>query len=415
MKTSIFWLPMNLWFSFISIFFLIKFSQGDDTALECPDFVITEAATIQSPLYNEGYFANFRCWYNITAPEGKAIQLTFTEFNLPPSKVSEHVNYHIYDSGCHTDYVQWWETKDTKEATGRFCGTELKTKTIKTTGNKLHIVFQSFVTDTAFKGFMAKISFIKKGGDIPAICGNIVNTAGTFKMRKTGGNKVCEFSVKAPIGKIPQVNPLAVSVKNSGSNCLNFDLIQDNGYGEFKETMTTCSPNLQNKNRKQKNVQFVNFKISVEGNQGFNGRIEVSFIQPIPFCGGDTTNGASLSSTEVSTGRYIVCAWTVKKPATTDSLELTVTTDLADPIRNEYKPSVCMKDQILAFAYTPDPRNFTRTNWENAVSIPICGVTANKQLRIKKLDRSSQSHHVTVLSIMTLDKSKQKSIKFSIN
>ncbi|EDO41709.1 predicted protein, partial [Nematostella vectensis] len=103
--------------------------------------------TIQSPLFPNNYPAEImRCAWEITAPEGKHVKLTF-----------KHFDSLIQNQTCTCDFVRVYSGNSTYAAlVGKFCGNTLPTPLISIS-NQMLVEFQSDFSSGA-KGFHAMYS-----------------------------------------------------------------------------------------------------------------------------------------------------------------------------------------------------------------------------------------------------------------
>ncbi|XP_073422721.1 embryonic protein UVS.2-like [Dendrobates tinctorius] len=113
------------------------------STVQCGGTYYAAQRNITSPNYPNNYGGNLRCNYTITAPVGRRIVLTITEFQMEP---------HTY---CMYDNIQ---IQDVKTRYGPYCG-ERSIPVITSDANSLVITFYSDWTHE-YKGFKGSYNFI---------------------------------------------------------------------------------------------------------------------------------------------------------------------------------------------------------------------------------------------------------------
>uniref|UniRef100_A0A4D5R9D3 Scol-pM12A n=1 Tax=Scolopendra viridis TaxID=118503 RepID=A0A4D5R9D3_SCOVI len=151
-------------------------SSNDPRYLACPEFSITEEATITSPLYPQ-YYQNFYCEYNIQAPKDRYVVIHFNTFSFPPrSKARRGINYERIYPRCEKDFL---EISDDHQYINKFryCNTELQGKDFISHGNSVKLILQTMDSSNKYNGFSATIKFpVRENIEVVNMqCSNIDN------------------------------------------------------------------------------------------------------------------------------------------------------------------------------------------------------------------------------------------------
>ncbi|XP_053675116.1 cubilin homolog [Anopheles nili] len=159
--------------------------------VSCGGVLMREDTIIRSPMIAEtGRYQNdAQCEWIIVAPQGHAVQLTWSSFELEVS------------GKCVYDYVVVYDNSSMANSlVGRYCGTD-KPPAITSTGN---IVTIRFVSDASSSkdGFSLSFNFI----DVEKSCGgNYFATSGIIRSpnwpKNYLSNKVCEWVITVPMGQ----------------------------------------------------------------------------------------------------------------------------------------------------------------------------------------------------------------------
>ncbi|XP_078540843.1 astacin-like metalloendopeptidase [Lissotriton helveticus] len=117
------------------------------TLLACAQSYSTSPGTVTSENYPQNYPASLDCGYYISAPSGKKISLTFTDFDLEPSMPT-----------CRADKLVIFNGRTIKDPLiGRYCGSG-PVLSVVSSGNSLLLQFHSDSSDQ-MKGFQATYTF----------------------------------------------------------------------------------------------------------------------------------------------------------------------------------------------------------------------------------------------------------------
>ncbi|XP_015512725.2 cubilin [Neodiprion lecontei] len=155
--------------------------------IRCGGNFIATTGIIQSPSDDGKYGHNEECTWNIQAPSGFIVRLSWHSFNLESHPA------------CHHDYVKVYDytEMDVKQEMGTFCGTAIP-HVMTTQSQKMSI---NFHTDhsVARDGFMAAYTFIDAsrfcGGHLSTLTG-VIKSPGYPQPYPT--NRVCEWFIYAP-------------------------------------------------------------------------------------------------------------------------------------------------------------------------------------------------------------------------
>ncbi|XP_078540844.1 embryonic protein UVS.2-like [Lissotriton helveticus] len=113
----------------------------------CAQSYSTSPGTVTSENYPQNYPASLDCGYYISAPSGKKISLTFTDFDLEPSMPT-----------CRADKLVIFNGRTIKDPLiGRYCGSG-PVLSVVSSGNSLLLQFHSDSSDQ-MKGFQATYTF----------------------------------------------------------------------------------------------------------------------------------------------------------------------------------------------------------------------------------------------------------------
>ncbi|XP_078343320.1 tolloid-like protein 2 [Oculina patagonica] len=138
--------------------------------------------TLKSPGYPDNYPPNMDCNYSVSIPHGKAITITFHEFDVE------------YDRDCEYDYLKI--TNENNKEFGVICGDQHGEKII-VLGNYAQLTFHSD-SEVQEKGFLVSFTTVPKS-EIKE-CGSVVNS--TLKNPGYPGNYPsdmdCNYSVPIP-------------------------------------------------------------------------------------------------------------------------------------------------------------------------------------------------------------------------
>ncbi|XP_075183078.1 embryonic protein UVS.2-like [Anomaloglossus baeobatrachus] len=139
---------------------LIDFTSDDSTeapgfsssysTVNCGATLTSPTGVITSPRYPATYPASSECAWVINAPDGFAVSLNVTEFNVE------------YRRTCTFDYLLVFNGPTTSSPLiGRYCGKDITVPSIRSSGNTLLLQFHSD-TSIEVKGFSATYAFVPR-------------------------------------------------------------------------------------------------------------------------------------------------------------------------------------------------------------------------------------------------------------
>ena len=118
----------------------------------CGGHLESSEGILESPNYPKNYFQNSKCTWTIAVPEGKAIHLTFSHFD-----VDGDMNRHR----CPSDHVTIWDgVSSGLPVLGRFCNSNLPPTPICSSNNTLKLRFRADEV-VARTGFLARFRAVE--------------------------------------------------------------------------------------------------------------------------------------------------------------------------------------------------------------------------------------------------------------
>ena len=118
--------------------------------IDCGDLDITAEGTITTPNYPGKFPTNVVCWWVITAPTGKRVNVSITDMKML---------YRYSDGVCHWDYMTLRYTGDVYTDDKKACDSELQGQDFTSTGNQFIIKFRSDRYGW-YRGFSADVKFV---------------------------------------------------------------------------------------------------------------------------------------------------------------------------------------------------------------------------------------------------------------
>ncbi|XP_032238967.1 tolloid-like protein 1 [Nematostella vectensis] len=279
--------------------------------------VVVNPGPFQSIGWPGKYVANRDCLYNLTAPSGKTLKVTFLTFDLGPKK---HGNCDA------VDFLEVFEPRsDEQSSTIKLCGQTVPLSVY----SKTFWMKMRFLSNSAeeFTGFNATITSLTEDEICPQKA--VLNeTKGTIQSPLFPNNYPaeimrCAWEITAPEGKHVKLTFKHFDVFRCGYNCncdsvelkLGYDSLGDEP-GEGK----LCQQGLNPENKRMdlstplysvKNAMSINFVNSAQGsqnNKGFEAEYEfIDYTPPvcnkyIPF--NFTGASGSVSSPNYPNGNY---------------------------------------------------------------------------------------------------------------
>lgn len=243
----------------------------------CGGLLREPSGTIQSPGGIDGYDNVEDCIWNIQAPSGHVIQLTWTNFNLE------------YHDLCASDYVIVEEEVDgTVMKIGKYCGNK-KPPILKTQSNTAIITFKSDNTITS-DGFTIEYIFI----DAKEFCGGHYFTSNGVIMSpgyplRYPLDRECTWVIEAPNKLRVILNITKFDIENHGQCSFDYLEIRNGGYSTSPLIGKFCGDSIPSMIYSLTNQLYLKFvSDSSHGGEGF----QLTWDSTTYGCGGTLTGSS---------------------------------------------------------------------------------------------------------------------------